>query len=183
MQRLLSKKQTNVTKQAYRWPFQLHGMIGPSCAIADVRGDQATVWSGCQGPFRIRASVASLLKIPEKNVRVIYRDGLGLLWPLSNDDSAEDAALLSRAVGAPVRIQWSRHDEHGWEPKGPAQTQTLKAGVDEYGQNYRLGIHRLQFSLDGRFSHYVTGVGANRDKVQKSRSRQRQPRQWRNLCL
>ena len=58
----------------YRWPFQMHGMIGPSCAIADVRGEQATIWSGCQGPFRIRASVASLLKLPEKNVRVIYRD-------------------------------------------------------------------------------------------------------------
>ena len=53
---------------------------------------------------------------------------------MSNDDSAEDAALLSRAVGAPVRLQWSRHDEHGWEPKGPAQTQTLKAGVDDTGK-------------------------------------------------
>ena len=53
---------------------------------------------------------------------------------LSNDDSPEDAALLSRAVGAPVRIQWSRHDEHGWEPKGPAQTQSLRAGVDDTGK-------------------------------------------------
>jgi CO/xanthine dehydrogenase Mo-binding subunit len=118
----------------YRWPFQLHGMIGPSCAIADVRGDQATIWSGCQGPFRIRAAVASLLKFPEKNVRVIYRDGSGSYGRLSSDDSSEDAALLSRAVGAPVRVQWSRQDEHGWEPKGPAQTQTLRAGVDETGK-------------------------------------------------
>ena len=117
----------------YRWPFQLHGMIGPSCAIADVRGEQATIWSGCQGPFRIRASVASLLKLPEKNVRVIYRDGSGSYGRLSSDDSSEDAALLSRAVGAPVRVQWSRHDEHGWEPKGPAQLQTVRAGVDEAG--------------------------------------------------
>ena len=119
---------------SYRWPFQLHGMIGPSCAIADVRGDQATIWSGCQGPFRIRASVASLLKLPEKNVRVIYREGSGSYGRLSSDDSSEDAALLSRAVGAPVRVQWSRQDEHGWEPKGPAQTQTLRAGVDEAGK-------------------------------------------------
>ncbi len=119
---------------SYRWPFQLHGMIGPSCSIADVRGDQATIWSGCQGPFRIRAAVASLLKIPEKNVRVIYRDGSGSYGRLSSDDSPEDAALLSRAVGAPVRIQWSRHDEHGWEPKGPAQTQSLRAGVDDTGK-------------------------------------------------
>ena len=126
-----AKKQYEVT---YRWPFQLHGMIGPSCAIADVRGDQATVWSGCQGPFRIRASVATLLKLPEKNVRIIYRDGSGSYGRLSSDDSSEDAALLSRLVGAPVRVQWSRRDEHAWEPKGPAQLQTLRAGVDDTGK-------------------------------------------------
>ena len=126
-----AKKQYEAT---YRWPFQLHGMIGPSCAIADVRGDQATVWSGCQGPFRIRASVAALLKLPEKNVRIIYRDGSGSYGRLSSDDSSEDAALLSRLAGAPVRVQWSRRDEHGWEPKGPAQLQTLRAGVDDAGK-------------------------------------------------
>jgi CO/xanthine dehydrogenase Mo-binding subunit len=128
---------TNANKRyeaAYRWPFQMHGMIGPSCAIANVRGDKATVWSGCQGPFRTRASMASLLKIPEKNVRVIYHEASGSYGRMSNDDGAEDAALLSRAVGAPVRVQWSREDEHGWEPKGPAQTQTIKAGVDETGK-------------------------------------------------
>ena len=119
---------------SFRWPFQMHGMIGPSCAIADVRGDQATIWSGCQGPFRTRASIATLLNTPEKNVRVIYHEASGSYGRMSNDDGAEDAALLSRAVGAPVRVQWSRQDEHGWEPKGPAQTQVLKAGIDESGK-------------------------------------------------
>ena len=126
-----AKKQYEAT---YRWPFQMHAMIGPSCAIADVRGDKATIWSGCQGPFRTRASIASLLKIPQTNVRVIYHEASGSYGRMSNDDGAEDAALLSRAVGAPVRVQWSRQDEHGWEPKGPAQLQTLKAGVDETGK-------------------------------------------------
>ncbi|HYY24154.1 MAG TPA: molybdopterin cofactor-binding domain-containing protein [Candidatus Udaeobacter sp.] len=126
-----AKKQYEAT---YRWPFQMHGMIGPSCAVADVRGDQATIWSGCQGPFRTRASIAALLKIPEKNVRVIYHEASGSYGRMSNDDGAEDAALLSRAVGAPVRVQWSRQDEHGWEPKGPAQLQRLRAGVDDQGK-------------------------------------------------
>ena len=126
-----TKKQYEAT---YRWPFQMHGMIGPSCAVADVRGDKATVWSGCQGPFRTRASISSLLKIPDSNVRVIYHEASGSYGRMSNDDSAEDAALLSRAVGAPVRVQWSRHDEHGWEPKGPAQTQSVKAALDETGK-------------------------------------------------
>ncbi|HEY6199662.1 MAG TPA: molybdopterin cofactor-binding domain-containing protein [Candidatus Binatia bacterium] len=113
----------------FRWPFQMHGMIGPSCAVADVRGNKATVWSGCQGPFRTRASIASLLKIPAENVRIVYHEASGSYGRLSNDDGAEDAALLSRAVGAPVRVQWMRHDEHGWEPKGPAQLQKVRAAV------------------------------------------------------
>ncbi|HEY3304018.1 MAG TPA: molybdopterin cofactor-binding domain-containing protein [Candidatus Binatia bacterium] len=123
-----TKKQYEAT---FRWPFQMHGMIGPSCAVADVHGDQATVWSGCQGPFRTRASIAGLLKIPEEKVRVIYREASGSYGRLSNDDCAEDAALLSRAAGAAVRVQWSRHDEHGWEPKGPAQLQKVRAGIGE----------------------------------------------------
>jgi nicotinate dehydrogenase subunit B len=123
-----SKKTYEAT---FRWPFQMHAMIGPSCAVADVRREQATVWSGCQGPFRTRAAVAALLNLPEKNVRVIYHEASGSYGRMSNDDAAEDAALLSRAVGAPVRVQWSRQDEHGWEPKGPAQLQLVKAGVDE----------------------------------------------------
>ena len=126
-----AKKQYEAT---FRWPFQMHGMIGPSCAVADVRAGQATIWSGCQGPFRTRASIAALLNIPENNVRIIYHEASGSYGRMSNDDGAEDAALLSRAVGAPVRVQWSRQDEHGWEPKGPAQLQVLKAGVDGEGK-------------------------------------------------
>ena len=118
----------------YRWPFQLHGMIGPSCAVADVRGDKATIWAGTQGPFRTRKSVAELLGLQEKNVHVIYREGSGCYGRLSTDDAPEDAALLSRAVGKPVRVQWMREDEHGWEPKGPAQLMTVRAGVDAQGK-------------------------------------------------
>ena len=118
----------------YRWPFQMHGMIGPSCAIADVKGDKATIWSGPQGPFRTRGTVAKLLNIPEQNVRVIYYEASGSYGRMSTDDGAEDAALMSRAVGAPVRVQWSRQDEHGWEPKGPAQLDEIKAAIDAEGK-------------------------------------------------
>jgi CO/xanthine dehydrogenase Mo-binding subunit len=112
----------------------MHAMIGPSCAIADVKGNQVTLWSGPQGPFRTRGAIATLLKVPEQNVRVIYREASGSYGRMSTDDVAEDAALLSRAVGAPVRIQWMRHDEHGWEPKGPAQLDEIKAAVDGDGK-------------------------------------------------
>jgi nicotinate dehydrogenase subunit B len=117
----------------YYFPFQLHGMMGPPCAVADVRGDKATIWTGTQGPFRTRDSIARMLNIPPKNVHLLYREGSGSYGRLESDDVAEDAALMSRAVGKPVRVQWMRADEHAWDPKGPAQLTTIRAGVDAQG--------------------------------------------------
>jgi nicotinate dehydrogenase subunit B len=117
----------------YYWPFQLHGMMGPPCAVADVRGDRATIWCGTQGPFRTRDAVAKMLNIPPKNVHLLYREGSGSYGRLECDDAAEDAALMSRAVGKPVRVQWMREDEHAWDPKGPAHYTTVRAAVDAQG--------------------------------------------------
>jgi CO/xanthine dehydrogenase Mo-binding subunit len=118
----------------YRWPFQLHGMLGPSCAVADVRADKATIWTGTQALFMTRDKLATLLGLPQKSVRVIYREAAGCYGRLEPDDVPEDAALLSRAVGRPVRVQWMREDEHGWEPKGPPHLITVRAGVDAQGK-------------------------------------------------
>jgi CO/xanthine dehydrogenase Mo-binding subunit len=118
----------------YRWPFQMHAMIGPSCAVADVRGDKATVWSGSQAPFITRNGIARLLGMRDEDVHFIYREGSGCFGRLEPDDAPEDAALMSRAVGKPVRVQWMREDEHGWEPKGPPQLITIRSGLDGQGR-------------------------------------------------
>ena len=118
----------------YRWPFQLHGMMGPSCAVADVQPGKTTIWAGSQGPFYTRKRIAELLNVPERQVQVLYREGPGSYGRLESDDAAEDAALLSRAVGKPVRVQWMREDEHAWEPKGPAHLIRIRAGVDAQGK-------------------------------------------------
>ncbi len=118
----------------YHWPFQLHGMMGPSCAVADVRGDKATIWTGTQGPFRTRETIANMLAIPKENIHLLYRESSGSYGRLESDDVAEDAALMSRAVGKPVRVQWMREDEHAWDPKGPSQYMTIRAGVDAQGK-------------------------------------------------
>ena len=123
-----------VFEATYYWPFQLHGMMGPPCAVADVRGDRATIWAGTQGPFRTRDAIAKMLNVPPKNVHLMYREGSGSYGRLECDDTAEDAALMSRAVGKPVRVQWMREDEHAWDPKGPAQYTTVRAGVDDQGK-------------------------------------------------
>jgi CO/xanthine dehydrogenase Mo-binding subunit len=118
----------------YRWPFQMHAMIGPSCAVADVRGDKATIWSGSQAPFITRNGVARLLGLREQNVHFIYVEGSGCYGRLEPDDAPEDAALMSRATGKPVRVQWMREDEHGWEPKGPPQLIAIRSGLDAQGR-------------------------------------------------
>ena len=118
----------------YYWPFQSHASLGPSCSVADVREDGVTVWSSAQGPHGLRGALARMFSIPLEKMRVIYLDGSGSYGTNGNDDAAADALLLSRAVRRPVRVQWSRQDELGWDPKGPAQLLDLRGGIDADGR-------------------------------------------------
>ncbi len=118
----------------YEWPFLSHAMMGPSCAVADVRNGQATIWSSTQKPHQVRAGLAELLHLPIGSVRVIWVEGAGSYGRSGTDDAAADAALLSQAVGRPVRVQWMRADETGWDPKGPPIVTSVRAGVDDRGE-------------------------------------------------
>ena len=118
----------------YHWPFQNHAMMLPSCAVADVRGDQATIWTGAQGPFTTRDRISAMMKVPRKNVDVHFIEASGCYGRLTADDAAEDAVLMSRAVGKPVRVQWMRADEHVWDPKGPQQLMIVRAAIDAKGE-------------------------------------------------
>jgi nicotinate dehydrogenase subunit B len=125
------KKQLRAT---YTTPFQSHGSMGPSCGVADVHGNMsATIWSGTQGSYLLRASLADLLKVPSDRVRVVWTEASGCYGHNGADDAAADAALMSQAVGKPVRVQWMRHDEHGWDPKGPAMVIDVRGGLDAQG--------------------------------------------------
>lgn len=120
-------------RASYYWPFQMHASIGPSCGLADVRDGQATIWSGTQGPHQLRPTIAQLLGISADNVHVIFVEASGCYGHNGADDASGDAALLSQAVGKPVRVQWMRHDEHGWEPRGPAMAMQARGGLDQQG--------------------------------------------------
>ncbi len=118
---------------SYYWPNQSHASLGPSCAVADMREGGLTVWSSAQAPHNLRANMAKVFAVPLAKVRVVYMDGAGCYGGNGNDDVAADAVLLSRAVNAPVRVQWMRQDELGWDPKGPQQLIDLRAGLDAQG--------------------------------------------------
>ena len=126
-------KAARVVKASYATPFQMHGSIGPSCGVADVRDGAATVWCGTQHSFGLVTAVAKVLGVPSDRVRVAWTEASGCYGHNGADDSAVDAALLSQAVGKPVRVQWMRHDEHGWGPKGPAMLIDVAAGLDAEG--------------------------------------------------
>lgn len=111
---------TNRIQRSYVWPYQMHGSIGPSCAVADVQRARATIWAGTQNPHELQADIATLLDMPLEAVTMIRHEAAGCYGRNCADDVAADAALLSRAVGRPVRVQLSREQEHAWEPKGPA---------------------------------------------------------------
>jgi CO/xanthine dehydrogenase Mo-binding subunit len=99
-----------------------------------VRADGATVWTSTQGTHGLRANLSKIFSIPLDKLRVIYLDGSGSYGGNGNDDAAADAVILSKAAGKPVRVQWMRHDEHGWDPKGPAQLLDLRGGIDSEGR-------------------------------------------------
>jgi nicotinate dehydrogenase subunit B len=156
-------------KATYQTPFQMHGSIGPSCAVADVRGDRATFWSGTQMPHDVRRDMARLLGIPLANVEVRWVEGSGAYGRNGLEHVVADAAILSQAARRPVRVQWMRWDEHGWEPKGPPIVQDLQGALDDRGRvtAWRhhvwvptfMDTHLIAAALIGRQDIGSTGTG------------------------
>ena len=122
-----------VLKATYYHPYQMHGSVGSSCAVADVLGDKATLWSPTQAVWYQRTTTAILLGLKPENVRVIFRRGSGCYGLNGADTVTYDAALLSQAVGKPVRVQLTRKDEMAWENFGNAFLMDERAGVDAQG--------------------------------------------------
>jgi nicotinate dehydrogenase subunit B len=117
----------------YDFAIQTHGSIGPSCAIAEFKDGKLTSWSASQATHNLRNQLARTLSLAVENVHCIYLEGSGCYGRNGHEDAAADAALLAKAVGRPVRVQWSRTDEHGWDPKGPPTLIDLRAGMDDFG--------------------------------------------------
>ena len=114
----------------YDFAIHTHGSIGPSCAIAEFKDGKLTCWSASQMTHSLQKQLAKMLALPVENVRCIYVEGSGCYGRNGHEDAAADAAILAKAVGKPVRVQWSRADEHGWDPKGPPTLIDMRAALD-----------------------------------------------------
>ncbi len=123
-----------VVEATYEWPFHSHASLAPACGVADMRSDAATVWTGGQKPHHCREGIAHMFHMPEEKVKVISMVGPGSYGRNDSGDANMDAAVLSKAVGKPVRVQGMRHDGTQWDPKSPASVHVSRAAIDKDGK-------------------------------------------------
>ena len=123
-----------VIEAEYEWPFQSHASMGPGCGVVAINGDQATVWTGSPKPHYCRDGVAALLGMPADKVEAHSFAGSGAYGRNDAGEACMEAAVLARAVGKPVRVQYMRSQGTGWDPKGPASIHRARAAVDASGK-------------------------------------------------
>ena len=144
------KEAATVTSATYLHPYQMHASLATSCAVADVRGENATIWSPTQAIYPHRNTAALVLGLQPENVRVVFRMGSGCYGINGAETVSYDAALLSQAVGKPVRVQLTRKDEMAWENYGFPFVVDQRAGLDEQGQIVAWDCETWAATLGGR---------------------------------
>jgi CO/xanthine dehydrogenase Mo-binding subunit len=126
----------HVVSATYKWPFHGHVPIGPDVVVADVTPNGAVLYSGSQDLYSLRANLAGLLGLPADRIRIRYHESsssYGSGAPKSTD-VPEAAAVMSQIVGKPVRLQFMRWDEHGYDNHGFPMLIDTRAGVDANGK-------------------------------------------------
>ncbi|MCX7313338.1 MAG: molybdopterin-dependent oxidoreductase [Alphaproteobacteria bacterium] len=127
------KTAAKVIEAEYEWPFQSHAAMGPACAVVAINGDKVDCWSGTQKSHFVQIGLAAQLGVPLANVHTRWINGPGSYGRNDADDCAADCAVLAKAVGKPVRLQYMRDQGTGWDPKGPASIHTARAALDAQG--------------------------------------------------
>jgi CO/xanthine dehydrogenase Mo-binding subunit len=127
------KTAAKVIEAEYEWPFQSHASMGPACALVEIKDGLVTCWSGTQKSHFVQQGIAAMLEVPVEKVHVIWTTGPGSYGRNDADDAAMDAAVMAKALGRPVRVQYMRDQGTGWDPKGPASTHRVRAALDASG--------------------------------------------------
>lgn len=126
---------THTLRAAYSRPWISHGSIGPSCAVAWFRDGELTLWSHSQGVFDVHRAVAGLVGLEPDKVRCIHSPSAGCYGQNGADDVAAECAIIARALpGRPIRLQWMREQEFGWEPNGCAMVTEVEASIGADGR-------------------------------------------------
>ncbi|MGA9005024.1 MAG: molybdopterin cofactor-binding domain-containing protein, partial [Pseudolabrys sp.] len=152
------KTAAKVIEAEYEWPFQSHASMGPACALVEIKDGQLTCWSGTQKSHFVQEGLALTLDLPLDKVHVIHVTSPGSYGRNDADDCAMDAAVLAKAVGKPVRLQYMREQGTGWDPKGPASIHKARAAIDAQGKvvGYEFtskGFSRVDVNTNGGKPH------------------------------
>jgi CO/xanthine dehydrogenase Mo-binding subunit len=134
----------HVVSQNCRGPYQSHAPFGPNCAVADVTADSAVVMCSTQDIYTLRNTLSRIIGLPAAKIRVQYYEGSGTYGHSCHDDVAESAALLSKEAGKPVRLQFMRWDELGWDNYGPAHVGEVRAAANSDGKIVAYEYHGWQ---------------------------------------
>jgi CO/xanthine dehydrogenase Mo-binding subunit len=129
----LKTPNAKIVKASYDFAIHTHGSIGPSCAVAEYVDGKLTCWSASQQTHLLRKQISVMLGMKPEDVRCIYIEGAGCYGRNGHEDAAADACLIAKETGLPVRVQWMRQDEHGWDPKGPPTLFDYTAALDAQG--------------------------------------------------
>lgn len=151
------KDAASTMKATYVHPYQMHGSMGSSCAVADVKAGGATIWSSSQAVFGLRSTAATMLGLKPDEVRVVFTRGSGCYGINGADTVSYDAALLSQAAGRPVRVQLSRRDEMAWENYGFAYVIDQRVGLDQTGHIIAWDHESWSPTLGGRPGYNAPG--------------------------
>jgi nicotinate dehydrogenase subunit B len=127
------KSAARVIEAEYEWPFQSHARMGPGCALVEIKDGKVTCWTGTQKAHFVQTGLAATLGVQRDSVRVIWTSGPGSYGRSDADDAAMDAAVLAKAVGKPVRVQYMRDQGTAWDPKAPASIHRASAAIDASG--------------------------------------------------
>ena len=142
---------TRIASGRYDSPYQMHAPFAAHCAIADVKADSALLICSSQNIYESRLAAASVTGLPVERVTVRYVETSGTYGRSAHADCAQSAVILSQEVGAPVRLQFMRWDDHGWEAYQPAHTADVKVGVDANGKIIAYEYHGWQHGFGGAY--------------------------------
>jgi nicotinate dehydrogenase subunit B len=131
-------------KATYELPYMKHAPIGPTVAVGDYRPDgTVTVHSHTQNAQALRGELAMMLGVPAEKVIVKTYAGAGH-YGRSNGGNAgaeDEAVLLSKKLGKPVRVQWMRDDDMQWSTQSPAAFSDVRLGLDANGHMVAYEVH------------------------------------------
>jgi CO/xanthine dehydrogenase Mo-binding subunit len=152
------KTAARVIEAEYEWPFQSHAAMGPACATVEIKDGFVTCWTGSQKPHFVRNGISDTIGVPLDKIHVKWVVGPGSYGRSDADDAAMDAAVMAKAVGRPVRLQYMRDQGTGWDPKGPASIHRARAAIDTNGKVVAYdflskGFSRIDVNTNGGAAH------------------------------